>query len=197
MTLRLSPVISTRDFPEAELAAMLLDGDVYRVGECVSPIDVPPSPQQRMVALERELPPRIILERRSAAWVWGALFFPPSRHEACTSLTGRRRPPYSNRVSVREIAIRPAEVTRFAAAPGLSLTTPLRTAMDIARYSEVFGDIEMRAIAILLAGARTTPSECSSMIAGLQKLPFKKRALSRLAMIGRTPAVQEVEASPS
>ena len=197
MTQRLSPVISTRDFPEAEIAAMLLDGEVYRVDRCVSPIDVPPGPEQRLAALERELPARLILERRSAAWVWGALFLPPARHEACTSLTGRWRPPYSTRVTVREIAIGPAEITRFAAAPALALTTPLRTAMDIARYSETFGDVEVEALLTLLGHAGTTVEECRTTVAALHKLPYKKRALRRLGVVARTDRARAAGVIPS
>lgn len=184
MTQRLSFVLSSRDFPEAELAAMILDGEVYRVDECVSPIDIPPSAEQRMAALAAELPAPLTLERRSAAWVWGALFAPPQRHEACTSLSDRRHPPYSPRVSVREVAIRPQEITRFSSVPAFALTLPLRTAMDLARYSEPFGEPERTAIANLLAMAAITPLECRDLIARMAKLPNKRLAMRRLLGVG-------------
>lgn len=189
MSPRLSPLLTTSDFSEAELSALVLDGALFRVGECYSAVDEVPGPPLRAAALARVLPPHLIAERGTAAWVWGARTDPPPTPEVCVDITQRGRPVGAARIVVREVVITSGETTAFDS-PGLPfrVTTPLRTAIDLARWGDDFTDADAHCIAALMTAGGFGVAECLAPMDGRRNLPGKKRATERLALCERLAA---------
>jgi hypothetical protein len=178
MPLRLSSVLSSRDLPRAELGALVLDGEAYRLDDCVALIDQASVPIVRAAALARELPPRLIAEQHSAAWIWGVIHAPPAPHEVCADITARARPPLDARLSVREVVILHDDIVTLA---GTAVTTPMRTAIDLARFVSEWSDEESRIVRELLRLAGCTILDCARVMNRKRNLPNKKIALERLA----------------
>lgn len=177
MTSRLPPVLSPADLPEAELYAAGLDGEVFPVGGCFSPVDEVIGPVHRARSLAAVLPPRMIAERHSAAWVLGASSSPPPRPELCTDIDARTRPVSLATMAVREVVIDSSEVVWLG---GMRVTTPLRTAIDLARFSVPFGAEEQQIVANLAELGRFGLGDCVEAIESRRNLPRKRSALRRL-----------------
>ncbi|HEY9477190.1 MAG TPA: type IV toxin-antitoxin system AbiEi family antitoxin [Microbacteriaceae bacterium] len=177
MASRLPAVLSHLDLPEAELWAAHLDGEVYPLDECFSPIDEAELPGNRVRALGLILPRRTIAERLSAAWLHGVLPFPPAVHQLCADSRARVKPVRSRRFQVREVEITAEEIV---ACEGVQITTPLRTVMDLARFSDRFGPDERRLVRGLLALQGIGVEECCSAILARRNLPAKRLALRRV-----------------
>ena len=182
MTPRLSSVLSDFDLPLAELQAARLDGEVFAVDECFSPIDAVEGRVHRALALATLVPPRLIAERRSAAWVLGAAVDAPAVHELCAASTARARPPLSARVSVREVMISEGDVETIG---GLRVTTPLRTALDLLRVGDEFDARDAAIVRALLEIGELTSHDCRAAAERRTKLPGKRRALHRLDALER------------
>ena len=188
MSQRLPAVLSHHDLPQAELNAALLDGEVYVVDECFSPIDEIDQRSHRALALasllpERLLPERLIAEQRTAAWVLGALARPPFHHQFCAAIDARVRPSGMIRVTVREVVIEETDLLECA---GLRVTTPVRTVVDLARFSPSFGDEEVRLVKNLMSLGGFGVEECNAMLDRRQNLPAKRLAHQRiLAAVAR------------
>ena len=174
---RLSPVLTARDLPLAELHAARLDGELYAIDSCFCPIDEPELPMVRAASIVYQWPERIIAEQRSAAWVYGALAFPPARHELCADLSARARPTNARNALIREVVIDASEIVRIGE---LDVTSPLRTVLDLARFSGVFGALELRVCRELMALGGFNLSECLEALGARRNLPGKRQALQRL-----------------
>jgi hypothetical protein len=173
---RLASVLRDDDLPYAELCAARLDGEVVAVDDCFAPIDVVLSPDARARAAARDWSSRLIAERRSAAWIWGALAEPPAPHELCASIAARARPPTPARAVVREVAI---DADEYVSIGGVRVTTPLRTVADLARFSDDF-DRDASAVSLLLGLGGLTLDECRAALDRRRNLPGKRRAWQRL-----------------
>lgn len=65
---------------------------------------------------------------------------------------------------------------------GLRVTTPMRTALDIARTDEEFSDLTREAVRGLAAvGRGFTLDECVTEIGLKRNLPYKRIAITRLS----------------
>ena len=179
MTRLLSPVLSRHDFAEPELAALVLDGEVYRVGSSVAPLDEVASPALRAASLALELGPRLIAERHTAAWVWGAQSSPPLRHEVCADITARLRPALDAGLSVREVVILHEDIGVLG---DLAVTTPMRTAIDLARFTATWNQNETRTVRELLRLGGFDILDCARVMNRKQNLPNKRIALERFAL---------------
>lgn len=177
MPTRLPPVLSRLDLPEAELCAAQLDGQLYRVDECFSPIDEVERCTNRAAALAAILPARLIAEQRTAAWLLGVLERAPAVHQVCVSAHARARPAAARRLSVREVEIDDSEILRIG---GTALTTPQRTAIDLARACTDFGIAERGIVAGLLRLGGLGFDDCRTAIEARRHLPQKSRALARI-----------------
>lgn len=180
---RLPSVLSRHDLPQSELFAAQLDGEVYRVGDCFSPIDEIEQCSHRAKALLALVPGKLIAEQRTSAWVLGALVHPPSQHQFCTDIGARIRPTGLVATTIREVVIERADLTWCA---GLELTTPLRTAVDIARFSSVLVGEDLRMIRTLMQLGRFGVDECRTVLDRRRNLPNKRRALARLEEAAET-----------
>ena len=171
---RLSPVLTARDLPMAELHALRLDGDLVAIDEDFTSVDQPAGLAQRAGSLALYTDERLIVEQHSAAWVWGALQRPPARHELCASIGARSRSVHPHRLLVREVVITPADWVQIDT---VRVTTPLRTASDLARFSENYDHLLVEQL------LRLHGLEVADVVADLnlrRNLPRKKIALGRL-----------------
>lgn len=174
---RLNTLLCTDHFPHAELQAMQLDGQVYFVDGCGVSIDVPHTAELRASALRAILPHRLIAELTSAAWVWGALDRAPWRHSVCTDAQARVRPSGTVPLTIREVVLDPQDVTTVA---GLSVTTPLRTVVDLARFTDDWSDDHASVASRLMAIGSLTMDDCVVALDRRRNLPRKLVALQRL-----------------
>jgi hypothetical protein len=160
---RLPDVLSSAHFPSTELAALRLAGELYAVGPAWVPVDLPETDAARAASLAAVLDPRLIADRRSAAWVLGGSDAPPGTPQTCVPVTARAaaRDPV---LDVREVRLQDGD-TRVLA--GLRLTTALRTALDLLRGAGY--DAATAAIVGRLLQRRDCP------IAGLEALLGERR----------------------
>lgn len=177
---RLPSVLSTIDLPWAELLAARLDGDLYTVDECFAPVDEIEQPRHRAAALRSQCADRVIAEKRSAAWIWGALDRPPARHELCVAIGARVTAPAETWLTVREVVIAASELTTIG---DMQLTTRLRTAVDILRFSPAFGPEEAQIVRCLMRDGGFGIQDCVADLTSRRNLPHKRRALDRLTRL--------------
>lgn len=184
MAPRLSPVLSPADLPEAELHAAKLDGELFAVGDCFSPVDEAIGPQHRVRALAAmlpiPLPTPLIAEQHTAAWVLGVTDAVPPRPELCTDSGARARPAATTLLGIREVVIDGGE---FSWLGGMRVTTPLRTAIDLARFSTSFCAQEREIIRRLAGLGGFCFTDCVEAIEARRNLPRKHRAQSRLVTV--------------
>lgn len=177
--MRLPSVLTALDLPLPELQAARLDGDVFRLDAGFAPIDEIETAHHRALVVHAGLPERVIAEQHSAAWIWGAAP-PPSRHEVCVAIGARARIADPRSTAVREVVITPAEITEVA---GLAVTTPLRTALDLARFSVHFGQAEEQTIGWLMLHHGFDLGDCRDELDRRRNLPRKRLAHERLDAI--------------
>lgn len=180
MPQRLPSVLSANDLPFAELLAARLDGELFRIDDCFAPVDEIEQPAHRARALRAGLPERLIAEQRSAAWIWGALDAPPRIHELCAAIGARTRSPSVSWIRLREVVIEPNEITTI---DGMQLTTPLRTVVDLARFSVRFDEGEELLVAWLMRHYGFTVADCVADMNRRRNLPNKRQAIARLGRL--------------
>ena len=174
---RLPAVLFHSDLPEAELHAAKLDGELYPVDRCFSPVDEIDWLWNRARALTLTVPARLIAEQRTAAWIYGAFSRAPRQHQFCADISARVRPPALVAITVREVVIDASELVHFA---GLLVTTPLRTVVDLARSSVNFTNDDLRAVGDLMRIGRFGIEECRAVLDRRRNLPHKRLALERI-----------------
>jgi len=177
---RLAPVLHSGDLPLAELCAARLDGELVAVDDAFVSIDTAIIASVRAAAAARDWSPRLIAEQGTAAWIWGAAPLPPPRHQLCASLDRRARPPAPARCVLREVVIDDDEILLAA---GVAVTAPLRTLVDIARFSPSFGESEQRTVRELADLAGATLAECRSALDRRRNLPSKRLAWARIRTV--------------
>jgi hypothetical protein len=165
------------ELPEVELQATRLDGESYLLGEAHVPIGIPPRPATRAVAALGGRSTRLIAALGTAAWIWGAASRPPARGEFLVDLAARWHPPLGEGLDVTESVVRADDVTRWGRA---SVTTPLRTAVDLARFRSDFTESDADAVRRLSA---IGGFGCAAAVAAMERsrnLSGKRRAAERL-----------------
>ena len=170
------------DFSGVELQAMAADGLLRRVyADTYVRWDIEPDPVCRALAAAAALPVRLrakmMLGRLTAAWVYGCAPA-PRRLELLISSRSRTTalPPFSPAV-VHEVRLGPGDGMDVA---GITVTTPLRTAADIARHSP-----EEESLQALLALAARPVLQCPlaavrRTVAAGSRQPGNAAALRRL-----------------
>ncbi|MEI5582961.1 MULTISPECIES: hypothetical protein [unclassified Agromyces] len=182
---RLPAVLGTDDLPLAELCAARLDGELVAVGDRWCPVDEPDLPALRAAAVAPASPGRLIVERRSAAWVHGALPVPPVTPEYCIPYAGRSTARPDPACTVRQVVIDEGDVT---AVGGVRCTTTLRTAFDLLREPDAAVDA-VGIVAALLATEAALERQLHERIAAAHRLPHKARAVARLVAASRQPSL--------
>ena len=189
---RLAPVLHAGDLPLAELCAARLDGELVRLDDAFLPIDAQHGPLERAWAAGRFWPRRLIAERATAAWIWGATATPPARHHLCASKDARARPAVPARSSVREVVISADE---YALLGSVRVTTPLRTVADLARFTETFTETDAATVRHLAELGAFALIDCRRALDRRRNLPAKKLAWSRLLAAFGNP--EQLEAPQS
>lgn len=176
--MRIAPVLSTRDLPQAELQAGVLDGELVRVGEGFCAIDTIISSLHRAASIAAEVPAWAIAERHTAAWIYGILVTQPRQLSLCVTSAGNVRPFSSHRYAFREVVLGNDDIVVIG---GMSVTTPLRTAIDIVRIEEDFQEEGLHLVRKLACfGQGFTLDDCVKELASRRNLPHKRKALQRL-----------------
>lgn len=176
--MRLGSVLSQCDLPQAELHAGVLDGELVRVGEGFCAVDTIIDTHHRAVSIAAEVPPWSIAERRTAAWIYGLVVSQPRQLSLCVTRSANVRPTSTQRYAFREVVLSKNEVVTIG---GLSVTTPLRTAIDIVRIDDDFQEGNNEVVKALSSiGIGFTLDECEAELASRRNLPHKRKALTRL-----------------
>ncbi|GAA0995384.1 hypothetical protein [Subtercola frigoramans] len=169
--------LNPHDFDIAELHAMRLDGETIAIDDAFTSVDEPHTLALRLGVLSSLMPARAIVECNSALWVYGALPRPPAVHSFCIPVGGNSRPVAQPRLRVREVALRSGDVVEV---DGVSLTSPVRTAIDLVRLNAVFGASEAETLARLFSECSVTVEKCVERLDRSPGIPHRIRALARL-----------------
>jgi hypothetical protein len=176
-------------FSGAELQAMQLDGLLQRIcGDSYVHANHPAGPVERARSAVSVLPAalrgRVAVARDSAAWVYGCAPLPPVVH----LVTDHRRrttalPPHT-RALMHQVTLGPRDVIMVG---GIGVTTPLRTALDVAMHAE-----EEAAVVMLrrLAGEASLNCPLGLVAAALgaaRRVPGKAAAQRRVDRAIGTP----------
>ena len=170
-------VLTTGDLPHQELRAAQLDGELFGVGWGFCPVDEILSPLHRAFLVRRGFPDRLIPEQLSAAWIWGALDAPSEHPQFCVRLDARVGHPTSAELQVREVVLEDSELVVLG---HLSVTSPLRTAVDLARFSSRWTNDEHRIISRLMTVGSFDRADIGVYLDSRHKLPAKRLARSRV-----------------
>jgi hypothetical protein len=127
---RLPAVLTPEDLSLAELSSARLDGEVYALGSAWCPVDEIDGPVNRARAVGLLVPVTAVAERATAAWIFG-LTAEPSCHELRLDSRARRHVSPSVHLRIREVR---DPLTDTLELDGVHVTTPLRTAIDLALY---------------------------------------------------------------
>jgi hypothetical protein len=173
----LPAVLGPDDLPLAERMAARLDGELFPLAAGHCPVDAVETPALRLAAALAGRPARYIAELGTAAWVWGARLDPPDTLELCVQLGARARPASAPHVTVRELALADDDVRRL---DGRGVTSPVRTAVDLARSRQVFSALDAASVRELSRLGRFQLVDCLAAMETRRNLPDKRRAAERL-----------------
>lgn len=117
----------------AELSAARLDGHLIEVDAAYMPADTVETPSARAASLGRLLRDLMAATHLSAAWVYGAISDPPARHTVQRAVPHRIHGVIHRRLHYRDSYLPEADLCRIG---GVLVTTPARTAADLARVGD-------------------------------------------------------------
>lgn len=173
-----SRLLTTDDWPEAELRAAVLAGELVPVGPCWASPATPQDPALRATAAAWVLgDARLVAAGRTAAWIWGATSRPPDPFEA--SVPPQLRIAAGPALHLREVALEPVDVVRLGSAQ-TTVTTPARTAVDLLRTPGPTIPSRIDAVAGLLAIGAVTGDELRERLSALGTIPMVRQAERRL-----------------
>lgn len=124
-----------------------------------------------------QVPAYAIAELHTAAWVYGAVPAPPARLQLGVHADAKIRPFSTLEKVFREVVIDDDEIRR---AGSTLVTSPLRTALDLARFCDDFEQPEHDIINFLAREFQFGLCDCVDVIETRRNLPYKNRALQRL-----------------
>lgn len=179
------------DFSIAELSACALDGDVSRVEFAFVLSDIPEGWVSRARIILSRVDERCVVAGWSAAWVHSAVPCAPEQHTVALRDGLRIRLAPELRYSIAQMSFEPVDVTGTL---GAFVTSPLRTAIDLARFSAA--DKRLRdSLIFLLRAAKATSQDVHDVLERVNNLPYKQRAYRRLA--AALESVDQAEGYPS
>ncbi len=184
--MRIGSILTAKDLPQEELQVGVLDGELSRLGNAFCTIDTIVASAHRASSIAPDVPDKMIAERHTAAWVYGVVSETPRRFQLCVDTRAKFRPTSNLRFEYREVVLREMDVVDMG---GLRVTTPVRTAVDIARFSAEFSDTE-KAVVRGLAGLGDgfTLATCRELLNARRNLPYKRQAERRLNSALGVPA---------
>jgi hypothetical protein len=174
-------LVTTDDWPEAELHAAVLAGELVIVGACWAPVAEPQDPALRAASYGWSAgDPRFVAAGLSAAWIWGACSRPPLPHDCCVPAAERFRR-RGDWTAVREIAIGLDDIVRPA---GVRVLTPEATLLDLLRTRRGFGAADAEAVRGLVLAAGVDPARVTALLARSERLPMGRQAQRRFRSVG-------------
>jgi hypothetical protein len=174
---------SNVELPLAELSSARLDGELYALGDSWRCIDDPDNLITRAGTLRLVAPERAVAERFSASWIYG-LSPEPAQHQFCIDITARVHVAPQPRLQLREVDCAVEHTVQLG---GLSVTTPVRTVTDLARYTPLQDPAAEKRLARMLAelfrcgGQPAEPNAQAAWdICARPGRPYRSLALTRL-----------------
>ncbi|WIE53169.1 hypothetical protein [Curtobacterium sp. MCBD17_003] len=163
------------DLALAELCAARLDGELYEVDACFASVALPDDALTRASAFAWSVSDsRIVAERLTAAWIWGARSRAPAVLQACAG-PGTRARASRPRLRVRETRLTRSDVVVVGPA---RVTAPLRTAVDLLRDGEWWERDDAEAVRRLTALVH--PDAIRTALAATRSAPHSRQAVGRL-----------------
>jgi hypothetical protein len=176
--MRLLPdIFSVDSFNIAELHACVRDGEMFALDTDFILSDSPDDAVSRVRVVCRPVDPRFVATGWSAAWIHHAIAAAPARHTV--ALRDGLRLGFGPQLhyDLSQMAFESEDVTGSS---GQFVTTPLRTAIDLARF-EPDSDLLVPVLAMLLAQAGAKMTDITAVIERGRNLPHKQRAYRLLA----------------
>lgn len=182
-----SRLLTSDDWPESELRAAVLAGELVAVGPCWASPAEPQTPALRAAAVAWVVTDRrLVACTRTAAWIWGAVSRPPAPLELCVPSQIRVHGDAAFRV--REMVLPDDDVARLG---DLRVTIPTRTAVDLLRAPGTadgeLGTAESSAVDGLLVSGAVTPEAVLARLRALGTIPMARQAERRLRALLNCP----------
>ncbi|MBT1543629.1 hypothetical protein KK103_17840 [Curtobacterium flaccumfaciens pv. flaccumfaciens] len=176
-------LLTSDDWPEPELRAAVLAGELVAIGPCWASPAEPQTPSLRAAAAGWVLrDARLIACTLTAAWIWGAVSRPPAPLEAC--IPPQVRVHVGPEVRLREVRI---DVDDTVVLARLRVALPARTAIDLLRMpgptAGAFGAAEASAVHGLLAIGAVSAAELRTRLTALGTIPMVRQAERRLRAV--------------
>ena len=164
---------------EAELSAARLDGHLVDLGEGYMPADAVETAAMRAASLGSLLADAMAASLLSAAWIWGAIDEPPTRHSAHRAVERRLHHVIDRRLVLHDVAVPAAGRVRIG---GIWVTTPLQTLLDLARawVDAPSGDAMLHALRAIVARGLANPLEAIEQLSARSRMPGKKAVITAL-----------------
>ena len=164
------------EFSVAELSACAIDGELWGIDASYVLGDCPDVVAVRARCVCAPVDARCVAASWSAAWIHGAILDAPARHTVALRDGLRLRFSPDQRYDIAQMAFTSSDVMGTL---GSYVTTPLRTAVDLARFTRPATGL-LPALAHLMATAGATLSDAQRVLDRGRHLPYKVRAFQRL-----------------
>ncbi len=174
-----SRLVTSDDWPEPELRAAVLAGELVAVGPCWASPAEPQVPSLRAAAFAwRVRDRRVVASGRTAAWVWGACSSPPEPLQV--SIPPRVRIRLDPDVQLREVRLDPGDVEVL---DGVAVTSPVRTALDLLRTPGAADPAALEGVQGVLVTGAVDADVLAQRLAALGTVPMVRQAERRLAAL--------------
>ena len=174
---RLPTVLGTDDLPLAELCAARIDGELVAIDDGWAPVDEPDLPSFRAAVVALRVPRALIIERRSAAWVHGALDVPPAVAQFCVPHDERVAVISDHRTQVREVTLGEGDVDDYL---GVRCTSAVRTVFDLLRDATSTDEEAISIVARFVAERPDLIEEVDMRLDASRRMPHRALAVERL-----------------
>lgn len=161
MTTITPPLLDSSVLPMVELLALCLDGHLYRVGDAFAPVDTPDGPELRARAFAASAPEWAVADRGSAAWIHGTRSSAPPIPQFGLPESRRGGIPAGASMDVSHRTLHADDTVRIA---GVMVTTPVRTALDLAAAPGAFPHGAALEVRHLLELAQVTPAAFDQLL---------------------------------
>jgi hypothetical protein len=164
----------------AELSAARIDGHVVEVGDAFMPADAIETPALRAASVADLTPFGCAVTHLTAAWIHGAIAFPPVRISVQRTQPGRRRIDPTHRLEYSDSLVEADDLMVFG---DVIVTAPTRTLVDLARRDDRGSRTAARA---MVAAGLADPDAARRWLWTHSSLPHTGAALRRLGRIRTT-----------
>ncbi|GAB3578862.1 hypothetical protein GCM10027406_15850 [Leifsonia lichenia] len=179
--------------PIAELMALCLDGQLYRVGDSFATLDTPDSAALRAAAFAASAPAHVIADRGTAVWIHGARASPSHRPQVCVDARSRggRIPP---EFDGRQTTLSRGDVQRIDAA---RVTSPARTALDLLCIDGRFSPDAAAQVLYLLDRAGVAVTTIKSRMRGSPRTNARRYLARADQLAARARTVNQPSPTPA